>query len=236
MSFSENADDDADRETVPTDRPDSGQVRVLIVDRKTIVAESLRELFSGCADIEVVGVVSTAGDATVKTLELHPDVVLMDHQLPDADPATAVTDIKRCYPDANVMILTDSNDDYRFARRAFEAGCSGLLEKSRSVEELFSTVRATGAGEVLITPSMLKSLLPQGTFEPGGSDAGLTRRELEVLAIMAEGESNNEIAERLSISLNTARKHVQNIIGKLGAHSKLEALVIAVREGFVRPP
>ena len=186
--------------------------------------------------------VSTANDATAKAPELHPDVVLMDRQLPDADGdgdgdgVTAMAEIKRLCPDTNVLMLTEPGEDYTFARRAFEAGCSGIVDRSRSVEELFAAVRAASTGKILIKPSMLQSLPVRGTLERGGNEYGVTRRELEVLAIIADGGSNNEIAEHLGISLGTARKHVQNIIGKLGAHSMLEALVIAAREGLVRPP
>jgi DNA-binding NarL/FixJ family response regulator len=174
-------------------------------------------------------------DAVTISLDLRPDVVLMDYQLPDGDGVTAVEQIKREIPATQVVMLTGSDNDERLARRAFEAGCSGFVGKSRSVEDLFSVVRAAHAGDVLITPVMLLMLLPRSTASNGGVGANLSRRELEVLGVMAEGGSDKEIAERLFISLNTARKHAQNIIRKLGAHSKLEAVVVAVRAGLIRP-
>jgi two-component system response regulator DevR len=192
-------------------------------------------VFTACADIEVVGVVGTVGDAIAGAHSMHPDVVLMDYHLPDGDGVTAVTHIKQDDPKIQVVMLTGSGDDERLARRAFEAGCSGFMSKSRSVDDLLAVVRAAHAGEVLITPAMLLKLLPAVARHDDGRRAGLSRRELEVLSVMAEGGSDREIATRLFISLNTVRKHTQNIIRKLGAHSKLEAVVVAVREGLILP-
>jgi DNA-binding NarL/FixJ family response regulator len=207
----------------------------LIVDDHEILAEGVRRLLDSCADINVIDVVGTLSDAVEASLRLHPDVVLMDYQLPDGDGVTAVARIKRESPNIQVVMLTGSGDDERLARRAFEVGCCGFLGKSRSVEDLLAVVRAAYAGEVLITPSMLLRLLPKVTHQYDGVGAGLSRRELEVLGVMAEGGTDKDIASRLFVSLNTARKHTQNIIRKLGAHSKLEAVVIAVREGVIRP-
>jgi two-component system response regulator DevR len=210
-------------------------IRVLIVDDHEILAEGVRRLLDSCADIKVVDVVGTLSDAVETSMRLHPDVVLMDYQLPDGDGVTAVSRIKRESPHVQVVMLTGSGDDERLARRAFEVGCSGFLGKSRSVEDLLAVVRAAYAGEVLITPSMLLRLLPKVTHQYDGVGVGLSRRELEVLGVMAEGGTDKDIASRLFVSLNTARKHTQNIIRKLGAHSKLEAVVIAVREGVIHP-
>jgi DNA-binding NarL/FixJ family response regulator len=216
-------------------QPDAAQIRVLVVDDQEILAEGLRRLLEVCADIDVVGVVGTVNDAVATASQLRPDVVLMDYQLPDGDGVAAVARIKREGPKIQVVMLTGSGDDERLARRAFEAGCCGFLGKSRSVEDLLAVVRAAYAGEVLITPSMLLRLLPRITQQYEGVGARLSHRELEVLGVMAEGGTDKDIASRLFVSLNTARKHTQNIIRKLGAHSKLEAVVIAVREGVILP-
>jgi DNA-binding NarL/FixJ family response regulator len=218
-----------------TDPGEHPPIRVLIVDDHEILAEGVRRLLDSCADINVVEVVGTLSHAVEASMRLHPDVVLMDYQLPDGDGVTAVARIKRESPNIQVVMLTGSGDDERLARRAFEVGCCGFLGKSRSVEDLLAVVRAAYAGEVLITPSMLLRLLPKVTHQYDGIGAGLSRRELEVLGVMAEGGTDKDIASRLFVSLNTARKHTQNIIRKLGAHSKLEAVVIAVREGVIRP-
>jgi two-component system response regulator DevR len=209
-------------------------IRVLVVEDHEILANGLSRLLESCSDIEVVGVVGTVKDAVTTAVGLRPDVVIMDFQLPDGDGVTALAQIKREIPTTQVVMLTGSGDDERLARSAFEAGCSGFVSKSRSVTDLFSVVRAAHAGEVLITPVMLLMLLPGMSNGYAKVGANLSRRELEVLGVMAEGGTDKEIAVKLFISLNTARKHAQNIIRKLGAHSKLEAVVIAVREGVIR--
>jgi DNA-binding NarL/FixJ family response regulator len=211
------------------------RIRLLIVDDHEMLTCSLRLVFANCPDIEVVGAVGTVSEAVTCALALHPDIVLMDYQLPDGDGVAAVTLIKQNDPTIRLVMLTGSGDDERVARRAFESGCSGFLSKARSVDDLLATVRAAHAGEVLITPVMLLKLLPSITRREDGHRASLSRRELEVLSVMAEGASDKELAARLFVSVNTVRKHTQNIIRKLGAHSKLEAVVVAVREGLILP-
>ena len=214
---------------------DAPHIRVLVVDDHEILAQGLSRLLDSCADIDVVGIVGTVNDAVATAAQIRPDVILMDYQLPDGDGVAAVARIKQEVPSVQVVMLTGSGDDERLARRAFEVGCCGFLGKSRSVEDLLAVVRAAYAGEVLIAPSMLMRLLPRITRHYEGVGGGLSQRELEVLGVMAEGGTDKDIANRLFVSLNTARKHTQNIIRKLGAHSKLEAVVIAVREGVIHP-
>jgi len=210
-------------------------IRVLLVDDHAIVAEGLRRLLESCVDIDVVDVVGTSSDGVTAANRLRPDVVLMDYVLPDSDGVTTAAQIMRRSPETRVVILTADGDDERLALDAAQAGCSGFVGKDRGVNELLAAIRAAHAGEALISPSMLARLLPRLDRRYKGVGSELSRRELEVLKVMAEGTSDKDIADRLGISLNTARKHVQNIIGRLGAHSKLEAIVIAVREGVIRP-
>jgi DNA-binding NarL/FixJ family response regulator len=214
---------------------DPRRIRVLLVDDHAMVAESLRRLLDSSGDIEVVDVVGSSSNAVDAARRLRPDVVLMDYGLPDADGVTTAALVMRESPATRVVMLTGAGDDERLALRASEAGCSGFVGKDRGVGELLAAVRAVHAGEALIDPSMLARLLPRLDRRYQHVGSNLTRRELEVLSVMAEGASDKEIAHALGISHNTARKHVQNIIGKLGAHSKLEAIVIAVREGVIRP-
>jgi DNA-binding NarL/FixJ family response regulator len=209
-------------------------VRVLLVEDQQIVAESLRLLLGSVPDIEVVGVTGTVAAGIAETTRLRPDVVLMDYRLPDGDGITAarqiVVDLK-----AAVVMLTASGDDDELVLRALEAGCAGFVAKSEAVSTLVTAVRAASAGELLIGPSVLARLLPRISRLEKPISAGLSNRELEVLDLMALGCADREIAKRLFISVNTARKHVQNIVRKLGAHSKLEAVMIAVRGDIVRP-
>jgi DNA-binding NarL/FixJ family response regulator len=211
----------------------SPAIRVLLVEDQQIVAESLRLLLDRVHDIEVVGVAGTVAAGTAETTRLRPDVVLMDYQLPDGDGVTAARQIVAGLQ-AAVVMLTASGDD-ELALRALEAGCAGFVDKAETVSTLVAAIRAASAGELLIGPSVLARLLPRISRREKPVSAGLSSRELEVLGLMALGCADREIANRLFISVNTARKHVQNIVRKLGAHSKLEAVMIAVRGHIVRP-
>jgi two-component system response regulator DevR len=163
----------------------------------------------------------------------EPDVVLMDYELPDGDGAVATERIKAEVPATQVVMVT-SFDDETVLVRAIEAGCSGFITKHKAIQEVSSAVRAAHAGEALISPSMLARLLPRLRQNPRGLGADLTPREVEVLKLLADGVSNQQIAEKLVLSMHTVRNHVQNVITKLGAHSKLEAVATAVREGIIR--
>jgi DNA-binding NarL/FixJ family response regulator len=208
-------------------------IRVVIVDDHEMVAESLHRILDSCGDIEVVGVAGTGHEGIDAVSRLRPDVVLLDYDLPDADGMVVAAHIRAESPRTQIVILTSSGESESLAVKALEAGCSGFLGKARAIDELLAAVRAAHAGEVLISPSMLARLVPrlQRAFEE--PRYSLTFRELEVLRAMAGGGSDREIAAQLTISLNTARKHVQNVIRKLGAHSKLGAVVIATRRGAI---
>jgi DNA-binding NarL/FixJ family response regulator len=211
------------------------QIRVLVVDGHPILAEGLRRLLDGSSDIEVIGVSGTVDEAVSDISLLHPDVVLMDYQLSFGNGEAAVARMKQEDPTAHVVMLTGSGDEERLARRAFEAGCAGFVGSSCSVDDLLGVIRAASTDEVLIATSILLRLIPQTVSHNERGRANLSKRELEVLNVMAEGGTDKETASRLFISLNTARTHSQRIIQKLGAHSKLEAVVIAMREGVIDP-
>jgi DNA-binding NarL/FixJ family response regulator len=231
---SEGLDRDRRRVTAGSGGSGTSAIRVLLVEDQQIVAESLRLLLDRVHDIEVVGVTGTMAAGIAETTRLRPDVVLMDYQLPDGDGVTAARQIVAGLQ-AAVVMLTASGDDDELALRALEAGCAGFVDKAETVSTLVAAVRAASAGELLIGPSVLARLLPRISRREKPISAGLSGRELEVLGLMALGCADREIANRLFISVNTARKHVQNIVRKLGAHSKLEAVMIAVRGHVVRP-
>jgi len=212
----------------------------MVVDDHQLLAQALSEVLDDEADLEVVARTGSVAEAIEAARELAPDVVLMDYQLPDGNGVTAAERIRRHRPQTKVVMLTAYAEDALLVAAA-EAGCSGYLTKDRAVEEVVSAVRAAHAGELLVSSATLAQLLPKlraqrrpGAY-PGSSPAGaaLTARELEVLQLIAEGLSNHAIAERLVLSLNTVRNHVQNVISKLRAHSKLEAVAIAVRTGVI---
>lgn len=210
-------------------------IGVLLVDDHRMFAESLARLLSAEADIEVLAVATDGATALNLADALDPRVILVDHQMPGQDGVTVAGELKRRNPERMVVMLTGSTDD-RLLLAAIEAGCSGFLTKDRAASEVAETVRVAAAGEALITPAMLARLLPRiGRTERSlGSD--LTEREVEVLRLLAAGYANRAVAGELYLSVNTVRNYVQSILVKLGAHSKLEAVATAVREGIVAYP
>jgi len=204
-----------------------------VVDDHEMFAQGLTAVLGADPSIEVVATAGTV-EAGMAAIRLHtPDVVLMDYELPDGDGASATERIKVEAPEAQIVMVT-SFDDEGILVRAIEAGASGFITKHKAIQEVAAAVRAAHAGEALISPSMLARLLPKLRQNPRGVGADLTAREVEVLKLLAAGVSNQQIAEELVLSLHTVRNHVQNVITKLGAHSKLEAVATAVREGLIR--
>jgi two-component system response regulator DevR len=214
---------------------DDGKITVLVADDHQMFAQSLARSLSEQPDISVVGTASTV-EESVAAARLHvPDVVLMDYELPDGTGVDAAERIKEELPETKVVMVTSYTDEAVLVR-AIEAGCSGYVTKHKVVEEVVDAVRAAHAGEALISPAMLARLLPRLRPTKRGVGSDLTSREVEVLRCLAEGLPNQTIAERLVISVHTVRHHVQNIITKLQAHSKLEAVATATREGIIRYP
>jgi DNA-binding NarL/FixJ family response regulator len=185
-------------------------------------------------DIAVTSAVSTAADGLLAAAETNPDVVLMDYRLPDGNGVEAARRIKATTPAARIVMLTASSDD-NVLRQAIEAGCSGYLTKDHTIEELIVAVRAAYNGEAVISPALLSRLVAREADRARpGSD--LTARETEVLRLLAQGMSNAAIATELGIRLATVRNHVQSVIEKLHAHSKLQAVATATRLGVIRTP
>jgi DNA-binding NarL/FixJ family response regulator len=207
-------------------------VRVLIVDDHEVLASSLAMVLDAEEDISTVGVATTLEQARALVGTAQPDVVLLDHRMPDGDGVGAIPSLRALRPSIGVVVLTASPSDHVLLA-AIEAGASGFLSKTRSLDEVTAAVRAAAAGESVISPELLARLLPRfGRGKPHSADE-LTEREREVLALVAEGLSNAAIAERLVVSVHTVRNHIASLSAKLGAHSKLEALSIAVRRGLL---
>jgi DNA-binding NarL/FixJ family response regulator len=207
-------------------------VRVLIVDDHEVLASSLAMVLDGEPDLKCVGVAGTLERARALIASTAPDVILLDHRLPDGDGVAAIGELRALRPTAHVVVLTASAADHVLVS-AIEAGASGFVSKSRSLEELTAAVRAAATGEAVISPEMLARLLPRLQRNGRSRHSDLTEREREVLALLADGLSNAAIAERLFVSVHTVRNHIANLSAKLGAHSKLEALSIAVRDGLL---
>lgn len=216
----------------PMNEP-GGRIKVMLVDDHQMVVQGLLRILGEQSDIEVVATAGSVEDAAASARMHRPDVVLMDYELPDGNGIQAAERIRTDRPDTKVVMLTSYTDESVLVA-AIEAGCSGYVTKHKVVEEVVDAVRAASQGEALISPAMLARLLPKLRPSKRGLGSDLTSREIEVLKLLAEGLSNQAIADKLVISVHTVRHHVQNIITKLDVHSKLEAVATAAKEGLIR--
>ena len=221
-------------------KPDKGangeRVRVLIVDDHALFRRGLQMVLEGEADIEVVGEASDGQEAVERAEKTTPDVVLMDVRMPKRSGIDATRAIKDVLPSTKILMLTISDEEADLYE-AIKAGASGYLLKEISIEEVANAIRSVQAGQSLISPSMASKLLTEfasmvkrrdeRTQVPGPR---LTDRELEVLKLVAKGMNNRDIGNELFISENTVKNHVRNILEKLHLHSRMEAVVYAVRE------
>lgn len=208
---------------------------VVLVDDHRMFADSLARLLSAEPDIVVAATVAAAAAVPAAIERHHPRVVLLDNGLPDQAGTEVARAIKAQDPTVMVVMVTGSLDD-RVLLAAIDAGCSGFLTKDRAAEEVIAAVRSAAIGEVVIHPALLARLLPQLHRSNRSTGSDLSRRELEVLVLLATGAANRAIADQLFLSVNTVRNHVQQILQKLGVHSKLEAVATAVREGIISYP
>ena len=214
----------------------SEPIRVIIVDDHALFRRGLQMVLEVEEDIEVVGEAGDGADAVAKAEETVPDVVLMDVRMPKRSGLEATRTIKEILPNTKILMLTISDEEADLYE-AIKAGASGYLLKEISIEEVANAVRAVNAGQSLISPSMASKLLNEFASMVKRSDerAGvpaprLTERELQVLKLVARGMSNRDVADQLYISENTVKNHVRNILEKLHLHSRMEAVVYAVRE------
>ncbi len=210
---------------------DDPPIRVLIVDDHEVLSASLALVLGNQPGITTVGVAGNLARARALVASSAPDVILLDHRLPDGDGVAAIGELRALRPSVAIVVLTASAADHVLIS-AIEAGAAGFLSKTRGLGELTSAVRAAAAGESVISPELLIRLLPK-LRRGGTSTKELTEREREVLNLLADGLSNANIAERLTVSVHTVRNHIANLSAKLGAHSKLEVLSIAVRDGLL---
>ena len=212
----------------------SDEVRILVVDDHSMFATSLGLALEREPGLVVLGTASTLAEARRWVATTPPDVLLIDHRLPDGLGGQALPELKALAPQMRVVLMSAAVDDTALVQ-AIENGAAGFLSKSATVEELVQAIRAAAAGEVLVSPALLARLLPRLSRDHVGAGPDLTPREVEVLEVLSGGLSNADIAAELGISVNTVRNHVQNVLAKLGVHSKLEALAVAVREGIIDP-
>ena len=217
----------------------SKPIRVLLVDDHQLLTGSLSHVLEQEPDIEVVGVAGTVADAKAMARE-RLDVVLMDYRLPDGTGADAARAIKSRWPQARIVMLTAVADD-ETVLESIQAGADGYLTKDRAVDDVVRAVRQANAGETLLPRTVIIGIAQRvAAARDRGAERRpveqLTKRELEILRALTEGMSTPEICEQLFIAPNTLRTHVQNIMGKLRVHSKLEAVAFALRHRLVEPP
>jgi DNA-binding NarL/FixJ family response regulator len=217
------------------------EITVVIVDDHRMFSDGLVRLLADEIGITVVGAAATGAEGIDLVARLKPQVVLVDYQMPDTDGVAVASEIRRRDPTTMVVMLTGSTDD-QLLLAAIEAGCAGFLTKDRAASEVAAAVRAAAVGESVIPAATLARLLPKlsrasrGLGRGRGLGSDLTEREREVLGFVARGWSNKAIASELYLSVNTIRNYVQYVLNKLGAHSKLEAVSTAVREGILSFP
>ena len=213
-------------------------ITVLIVDDERTFGEALEVALEREKDLRVIHVAPGGSEAVAAAGEQHPDVVLMDASMPDMSGIEATRRIKEADPEAAVVILSGHDDDYLLAR-AVQAGASGMLRKTEAVLDVASTVRRAHRGEAIhneVEVELAQRRLRHRRDLDDDARARLDRltpRELEILSLMAVGRSPDEIATSLAMSPNTLRTHTQNVLTKLRVHSKMEALVLAIRHGKV---
>lgn len=214
------------------------KIRLLLVDDHAVVRSGLRMLLEGEEDVQIVGEAGTASEAVNLTPSLNPDVILMDIGLPDMSGIDATREIKKLWPNIAIVALTIHEDEEYFFKM-LEAGASGYVPKRAAPEELLSAIRVAASGEVYLYPSLAKLLVKdyftQGQFDDENNALdGLTGRQQEVLALLAEGATNTEIGERLHISPKTVASHRENIMQKLNLHSRTELVKYAIRKGLIQ--
>ncbi len=214
-------------------------IRLLLVDDHEVVRRGLQMLLENEADLNIVGEASAGGEALdlVKTLE--PDVVIMDIALPDISGIEATRRIKEAHPNVAVVVLT-IHEDQQYFFEMLQAGASGYVPKRAAPDDLITAIRAAHRGEMYIYPSLAKLLVSDFLSRSEEAETketmnGLTPREQEVLSLLTDGKTNDEIANLLSISAHTVARHRENLMGKLGLHSRSELVKYAIRKGLIKP-
>ena len=222
---------------VTVDGSEAGPIRVLVVDDHALFRRGICEVLRCEEGIEVVGEGEDGAVAVAAAEELAPDVVLMDVRMPGSGGIEATRRLHASLPSARILMLTvsDEEDDLY---EAIKAGAAGYLLKEISIEEVADAVRAVVQGQTLISPSMASKLIVEFASLAKRADVDqdpvpaprLTDRELQVLKLVAQGLSNRDIGGQLYISENTVKNHVRNILEKLQLHSRMEAVLYAVKE------
>ena len=207
-------------------------IRILLVEDQTLMRQGLRTILSLEPGMEVVGEAADGEAGIRQALDLRPDVILMDVQMPGMSGIEAIAAICAVWPEARIIILTTfGRDEYVF--QGIRAGAVGYLLKDAPADDLVQTIRRIHAGEVFIQPEIASRLLRELITPQDWLAEPLSEREREVLVLVAQGYSNREIAERLVLAEGTVKNHVSNILGKLQVENRTQAADIARRHGLI---
>lgn len=217
------------------------KIRILLADDHVMLRQGTLALLQREADIEVIGQASDGRQAVDLAHDLRPDIVVMDVRMPELSGVEATRLIREALPEVQVLVLT-AHDDEQYIFSLLEAGASGYLLKTAPVSELAKAIRQVKSGESPLSPSIARKIVvrmsnkdaksPQAAQENANSN-DLTSRELEVLQLLAQGMNNRAIAESMSVSERTVHAHLSNIFTKMGVSSRLEAVLFAIRRGWL---
>jgi DNA-binding NarL/FixJ family response regulator len=205
---------------------DSGLIRILTVDDHALLRSGIAGLVNAEPDMKMIAEAATGVEAIKKFGQHHPDITLMDLQMPDMSGIETIIGIRRDFPEARIIVLTTYSGDVQVVR-ALRAGARGFLLKGRVNRELLDVIRAVHAGQKRIPPEIAVELAEHAGEED------LSARELEVLGLVARGNANKEIAARLAITEETVKSHITKILAKLGANSRTHAVTIGVKRGII---
>jgi DNA-binding NarL/FixJ family response regulator len=205
---------------------DSDAIRILTVDDHPLLRDGIAGLIADESDMLLAGEAANGREAIEQFRRLHPDVTLMDLQMPEMNGLDALTAIRAEFPDARIIVLTTYTGDVQIMR-ALKAGAFAYLLKSLLRKELLTTIRAVHAGKKALSPEVSYELAEHAV------DAALSPAEVRVLRLIAEGRSNREIAAHLLTTEDSIKNHVKNILSKLGAHDRTHAVVMALKRGII---
>ncbi len=215
------------------------KIRLLLVDDHDVVRTGIKMLLESQPDLVIVGEARDGAEAIRLSKSLVPDIIVMDLTLPDISGIEITRQLKQEKPDLAIVALTIHEDEqYFFAM--LQAGASGYVPKRAASEDLINAIRTAYKGEIYIYPSLTKTLVADFVTRAGQEPEhqavqGLTSREAVVLGLLAEGLSNDQVGERLSISKHTVARHRENLMRKLGLHSRSELVKFAIRKGLINP-
>ena len=212
------------------------KIKILVVDDHALVREGITSLLSRRKDIEVVGQAADGEQAVTKTVDLHPDVILMDISMPRMNGLEATQEIRTRFPGARILVLTQ-HEDKEYVLPMLRAGAAGYIFKRARSTELVAAIRSVFSKGVYLSPEVASTLVEEISTPEEirvEEQSPLTRREIEVVCLVAEGLSSREIAEQLHLGVKTVETHRANIMEKIGVHNTVELIKYAIREGIIR--